>query len=89
MRLILAAPWGFCAGVNMAIEALTLAVETYGTPLYAYHEIVHNTWVVERFRRQGVVFVNSLAEVPEGAPCSIRPTACRRRSGGRRPSDTC
>jgi 4-hydroxy-3-methylbut-2-enyl diphosphate reductase len=68
MRVILAAPRGFCAGVNMAIEALTRAIETYGTPLYAYHEIVHNTWVVERFRQQGVIFVDDLAEVPEGVP---------------------
>jgi 4-hydroxy-3-methylbut-2-en-1-yl diphosphate reductase len=68
MRVILAAPRGFCAGVNMAIEALQLAVKTYGTPLYVYHEIVHNKWVVEWFRQQGVVFVNDLAEVPEGVP---------------------
>jgi 4-hydroxy-3-methylbut-2-enyl diphosphate reductase len=67
MRIILAAPRGFCAGVNMAIEALELAIEAFGTPLYVYHEIVHNKWVVERFRRQGVVFVNDLTEVPEGA----------------------
>ena len=66
MRILLAAPRGFCAGVNMAIEALELAIEAYGTPLYVYHEIVHNKWVVERFQRQGVVFVNDLAEVPEG-----------------------
>ena len=67
MRVILAAPRGFCAGVNMAIEALEMAVQTYGTPLYVYHEIVHNKWVVDRFRKQGVVFVDDLAEVPEGA----------------------
>jgi 4-hydroxy-3-methylbut-2-en-1-yl diphosphate reductase len=66
MRILLAAPRGFCAGVNMAIEALELAIEAYGTPLYVYHEIVHNRWVVERFQRQGVVFVNDLAQVPEG-----------------------
>ena len=66
MRVILAAPRGFCAGVNMAIEALDLAIEAYGTPLYVYHEIVHNKWVVDWFRRQGVVFVNDLADVPEG-----------------------
>jgi 4-hydroxy-3-methylbut-2-en-1-yl diphosphate reductase len=66
MRIILAAPRGFCAGVNMAIEALEQAVHAYGTPLYVYHEIVHNTWVVGWFRRQGVVFVNDLSEVPEG-----------------------
>jgi 4-hydroxy-3-methylbut-2-en-1-yl diphosphate reductase len=68
MRVILAAPRGFCAGVNMAIQALELAVDAYGTPLYVYHEIVHNKWVVEAFRRQGVVFVSDLADVPVGTP---------------------
>jgi 4-hydroxy-3-methylbut-2-en-1-yl diphosphate reductase len=68
MRVILAAPRGFCAGVNMAIESLELAIKTYGAPLYVYHEIVHNKWVVEWFRQQGVVFVDDLAKVPEGAP---------------------
>lgn len=68
MRIILAAPRGFCAGVNMAIDALRRAVAAYGTPLYVYHEIVHNKWVVEEFRQQGVLFVNDLAEVPSGAP---------------------
>ena len=67
MRIILARPRGFCAGVNMAIEALESALAAYGTPLYVYHEIVHNKWVVDWFRRQGVVFVDDLAEVPEGA----------------------
>ena len=67
MRIILAAPRGFCAGVNMAIESLQTAIRAYGTPMYVYHEIVHNKWVVERFRRQGAVFVDNLEEVPEGA----------------------
>ena len=67
MRIILAGPRGSCAGVNMAIESLQLAVELFGTPMYVYHEIVHNGWVVERFRRRGVVFVDDLAQVPEGA----------------------
>lgn len=67
MKIILASPRGFCAGVNMAIESLELAVRLYGTPLYVYHEIVHNQYVVERFRREGVVFVDHLSEVPEGA----------------------
>ena len=87
MRVILAAPRGFCAGVNMAIEALTLAIETYGTPVYAYHEIVHNTWVVEQFRQQGVIFVNDLAEVPEGVPLLYSahgvPPAIRRQAADR------
>ena len=68
MRVILASPRGFCAGVNMAIEALELALKIHGAPLYVYHEIVHNRWVVEGFQRKGVVFVDNLAEVPEGAP---------------------
>jgi 4-hydroxy-3-methylbut-2-enyl diphosphate reductase len=67
MRIILAGPRGFCAGVNMAIESLRLAIQRYGTPVYVYHEIVHNQWVVEQFRRQGAVFVDDLAAVPEGA----------------------
>ncbi len=67
MRIILAGPRGFCAGVNMAIESLELAIRRFGTPVYVYHEIVHNTWVVERFRRQGVVFVDQIDDVPRGA----------------------
>jgi len=67
MRIILAAPRGFCAGVNMAIESLELAIKVYGTPVYVYHEIVHNKYVVERFREEGAVFVDHLEEVPEEA----------------------
>jgi 4-hydroxy-3-methylbut-2-en-1-yl diphosphate reductase len=66
MKVILANPRGFCAGVNMAVDALETALKAYGTPLYAYHEIVHNRPVVERFRRKGVVFVDSIDEVPPG-----------------------
>ncbi|MFZ5830426.1 MAG: 4-hydroxy-3-methylbut-2-enyl diphosphate reductase [Planctomycetota bacterium] len=68
MRIILAAPRGFCAGVNMAIECLRLAIEQYGAPVYVYHEIVHNRWVVERFRQMGAVFVDEIEDVPKGAP---------------------
>jgi len=67
MKIILANPRGFCAGVNMAIESLEKALELFGTPLYVYHEIVHNRPVVERFRAQGVVFVESIDEIPHGA----------------------
>lgn len=67
MEIILAAPRGFCAGVNMAIESLNLAIERFGTPIYVYHEIVHNQYVVRTFREKGAVFVNSLTEVPTGA----------------------
>jgi 4-hydroxy-3-methylbut-2-enyl diphosphate reductase len=68
MKIILANPRGFCAGVNMAIESLERSLDLFGSPLYVYHEIVHNKYVVERFRKRGVVFVEQLAEVPEGAP---------------------
>ncbi len=67
MKVILASPRGFCAGVNMAIESLDLAIAAFGTPIYVYHEIVHNTYVVARFRDKGAVFVDNLDEVPEGA----------------------
>ena len=67
MKILLAAPRGFCAGVNMAIESLDLAIAAFGTPIYVYHEIVHNKFVVETFRAKGAVFVDTLAEVPEGA----------------------
>jgi 4-hydroxy-3-methylbut-2-enyl diphosphate reductase len=67
MRIILASPRGFCAGVNMAIETLERAIELFGTPLYVYHEIVHNQYVVQQFRSRGAVFVDDLAEVPEGS----------------------
>ncbi len=66
MRVILANPRGFCAGVNMAIDALDQSIKQFGTPLYVYHEIVHNKYVVDRFKNQGVTFVNELAEVPVG-----------------------
>jgi 4-hydroxy-3-methylbut-2-enyl diphosphate reductase len=66
MNVILANPRGFCAGVNMAIAALETALERFGTPLYAYHEIVHNRPIVEKFRAKGVVFVDSIEEVPPG-----------------------
>lgn len=64
MRILLANPRGFCAGVNMAIQTVEEAVNIVGTPLYVYHEIVHNRHVVERFTREGVVFVDSIDEVP-------------------------
>jgi len=88
MHILLAAPRGFCAGVNMAIESLERAIRLYGTPVYVYHEIVHNRWVVERFRRLGVVFVEDLGEVPEGSRLlfsahgvspEVRDAAARRR----------
>jgi 4-hydroxy-3-methylbut-2-en-1-yl diphosphate reductase len=67
MKIILAAPRGFCAGVNMAIESLDLAIRAFGTPIYVYHEIVHNKYVVETFRAKGAVFVDDLTDVPHQA----------------------
>lgn len=67
MRVILASPRGFCAGVNMAIESLELTIAAFGTPVYVYHEIVHNRYVVDTFRERGAVFVDDLQEVPPGA----------------------
>lgn len=67
MKVLLANPHGFCAGVVMAIQSLERALELFGAPLYVYHEIVHNSHVVERFRGRGVQFVNSLDEVPQGS----------------------
>eukprot|EP00913_Durusdinium_trenchii_P023358 g21936.t1 len=67
MRILVANPHGFCAGVVMAIRSLERALEVFGQPLYVYHEIVHNTHVVDRFRNRGVVFVNGVHEVPRGS----------------------
>ncbi len=66
MRIILANPRGFCAGVNMAIESLEKALSLFGAPIHVYHEIVHNRPIVERFRNRGVVFVDDISEVPDG-----------------------
>ncbi|MBM4072800.1 MAG: 4-hydroxy-3-methylbut-2-enyl diphosphate reductase [Planctomycetes bacterium] len=67
MKILLANPRGFCAGVNMAIDSLDRALELFGTPLYVFHEIVHNRPVVEQFRARGVIFVDDIHEVPFGA----------------------
>ncbi|MCO6459352.1 MAG: 4-hydroxy-3-methylbut-2-enyl diphosphate reductase [Pirellulaceae bacterium] len=67
MKVILAGPRGFCAGVNMAIDSLDLALRAFGAPIYVYHEIVHNKFVVESFRDKGAVFVENLEQVPHGA----------------------
>src|SRR6476660_2489364 len=66
-RVLLAEPRGFCAGVEMAIKALSWMVEAFEAPVYCYHEIVHNQLVVDRFRDQGVIFVDDIADVPAGA----------------------
>jgi 4-hydroxy-3-methylbut-2-enyl diphosphate reductase len=67
MKVILANPRGFCAGVNMAIDSLERALEIFGTPLFVYHEIVHNRHVVERFKKRGVVFVDHIDAIPSNS----------------------
>ncbi|MEG3641537.1 4-hydroxy-3-methylbut-2-enyl diphosphate reductase [Magnetococcus sp. PR-3] len=67
MRILLAEPRGFCAGVDRAIAIVLKALEKFGPPIYVRHEIVHNRWVVEHLRNQGAVFVKELHEIPDGA----------------------
>lgn len=69
--MLLAAPRGFCAGVEMAIKALAWMVRAFEPPVYCYHEIVHNRRVVERFEQMGVVFVDDVADVPPGRPIML------------------
>jgi 4-hydroxy-3-methylbut-2-enyl diphosphate reductase len=66
--LLIAAPRGFCAGVDRAIEIVEKALERYGSPVYVRHEIVHNKYVVEGLKAQGAIFVEELDEVPDDAP---------------------
>ena len=70
-QVLLAAPRGFCAGVEMAIKALSWMVRVFEPPVYCYHEIVHNQVIVERFEAQGVVFVDDIAQVPAGSPIML------------------
>ncbi|MFA4993778.1 MAG: 4-hydroxy-3-methylbut-2-enyl diphosphate reductase [Bdellovibrionales bacterium] len=67
MKVILAQPRGFCAGVERAIEIVETALEKFGAPIYVRHEIVHNPHVVKRLKEKGVIFVEETDEVPEGA----------------------
>ena len=68
LRLLLAAPRGFCAGVDRAIDIVDLALQRYGAPVYVRHEIVHNRFVVDSLKAKGAIFVEELDEVPDGAP---------------------
>ena len=65
LKILLAAPRGFCAGVDRAIQTVERALEKYGAPVYVRHEIVHNKFVVERLRAKGAVFVEELHEIPD------------------------
>ena len=68
LTLLIAAPRGFCAGVDRAIRIVELALERYGAPVYVRHEIVHNKFVVDSLKAKGAVFVPELDEVPDGVP---------------------
>ncbi|MCY4421763.1 MAG: 4-hydroxy-3-methylbut-2-enyl diphosphate reductase [Acidimicrobiaceae bacterium] len=70
-RVLLAAPRGFCAGVDMAIKALTWMIQAFDPPVYCYHEIIHNRQVVRRFEQAGVVFVDDISTVPQGRPIML------------------
>ncbi len=67
MKILLASPRGFCAGVDRAIETVELALRRFGPPIYVRHEIVHNRHVVDSLREKGAVFVDELSDVPQGA----------------------
>ena len=68
LKVLLAGPRGFCAGVDRAIKIVELAIEKHGDPVYVRHEIVHNRFVVKRLEEKGAIFVDELDEVPEDAP---------------------
>jgi 4-hydroxy-3-methylbut-2-enyl diphosphate reductase len=68
LNLLIAAPRGFCAGVDRAIHIVELALQRYGAPVYVRHEIVHNKFVVDNLKSKGAVFVTELDEVPDGVP---------------------
>jgi 4-hydroxy-3-methylbut-2-enyl diphosphate reductase len=68
LKVLIAAPRGFCAGVDRAIRIVELAIERFGAPVYVRHEIVHNRYVVESLKAKGAIFVESLNQVPDGVP---------------------
>ncbi len=87
MRVVLAQPRGFCAGVERAIEIVERALAKFGPPIYVRHEIVHNRHVVEDLRTRGAVFVDELDEIPPGAiQRTRRCQACRGTGPGASPA---
>ncbi|HDL8052729.1 TPA: 4-hydroxy-3-methylbut-2-enyl diphosphate reductase [Yersinia enterocolitica] len=67
MQILLANPRGFCAGVDRAISIVERAIEMYGAPIYVRHEVVHNRYVVDSLRERGAIFIEDIAEVPDGS----------------------
>ncbi|MCQ2965388.1 MAG: 4-hydroxy-3-methylbut-2-enyl diphosphate reductase [Alphaproteobacteria bacterium] len=87
LKILLASPRGFCAGVTRAVQIVSTALKKYGTPVYVRHEIVHNKYVVQKLANEGAIFVNELSEVPDnsivifsahGVPKSVEDEATRR-----------
>lgn len=70
-KVVLASPRGFCAGVEKAIKALDWMTRVFEAPVYCYHEIVHNQFVVEYFQSLGVIFIDDVSVVPPGAPVML------------------
>ena len=68
MKLYIANPRGFCAGVDRAIQIVEMALKKYGAPVYVRHEIVHNKYVVEGLEKRGAIFIEELHEVPSDKP---------------------
>ena len=68
LKLLIAAPRGFCAGVDRAIHIVELALARFGAPVYVRHEIVHNKYVVDSLKAKGAVFVSDIDQVPDGVP---------------------
>ena len=67
MKIFLANPRGFCAGVDRAIEIVERAIEKHGAPIYVRHEVVHNKFVVSNLKKKGAIFVDEINEVPKGS----------------------
>ena len=90
-RLLLAAPRGYCAGVDRAVQTVERALELHGAPVYVRKEIVHNKHVVDQLRARGAIFVEEETDVPEGAVTvfsahGVAPSRARQRRGAR-PAD--
>lgn len=79
MKIVLANPRGFCAGVDRAIEIVERAIEQLGPPIYVRHEVVHNRFVVDDLRNRGAIFVEEVDQIPAGATCIF---GARRVAGG-------
>ena len=78
MKIFLANPRGFCAGVDRAIEIVERAIEKHGAPIYVRHEVVHNKFVVSNLKKKGAIFVEEIDEVPKGGVVIFSAHECLR-----------